>query len=240
MKKKFNGYTLAEVLITLAIVGVIAALVVPRLVNNTNNATISSSLARGVELTQNGMANIMMEAQNRSDEEIAPANLASIELRDILGGEDEDYITDGANLFASTMSFMGTEEVNNYNIDSIRNYAGGVLGNGMLTNTHAYKFKKANPVIIFQEVPAAGIADKDNDDIITRIFIDANGSSGPNRTGRDVFLFGLTNSGHMVPAGSAAYEEFDDNVTAGACDNQPGDGLACAARVMADKWNINY
>lgn len=47
MKKKY-GFTLAEVLITLGIVGVIAALTLPNLMNNTSTAQIGPKLAKGV------------------------------------------------------------------------------------------------------------------------------------------------------------------------------------------------
>ena len=246
MKKNLNGYTFIEVMICVAIVGVVAALVMPRVLNTTGNSVNATSVARAVELIQNGMSNIMQEAQNQSDEEIAVANLASIQLKDLFDNNNEAYLTDGANLFSETMGFMGTEEADDYSINDIRNYTGGALGNGMLTNTHAYKFKKTTPVIIYQEVPQANIANAEDDEVITRIFIDANGSKNPNQTGRDIFLFGLTNNGVLVPAGSQAYNEFDNTVAVNGCnpnnagEEQPGNGLACTARLMADKWTINY
>ena len=80
----------------------------------------------------------------------------------------------------------------------------------------------------------------DRDTIVARVIIDANGVAAPNRFGEDVFLFGLTNNGTLIPAGSKQYNDFDDNVAVDACADTAGDGLACAARVMADKWEIKY
>ena len=45
MKKK-DGFTLAEILITLGIVGVVAAMTVPRLMNNTSTSQIGPKLAK--------------------------------------------------------------------------------------------------------------------------------------------------------------------------------------------------
>ena len=77
--------------------------------------------------------------------------------------------------------------------------------------------------------------------IIAKVIIDANGAEQPNKFGEDVFLFGLTNRGVLIPAGSEKYHDFDNTVATGACSGDGvGDGTACAARVMADKWEIKY
>ena len=54
MKNK-KGFTLAEVLITLAIIGIVAAMVLPALFSNGKNAANSIALARAVELLQDGV-----------------------------------------------------------------------------------------------------------------------------------------------------------------------------------------
>ena len=247
MKKIFRGYTLAEVLICLAIVGIIAAMVLPSLISKAGKNVNANSVARTVELIQNGMANIMQMAQNRNEEGTAPANLASIQLSDIMEDGGDDYITDNDNLFALTMGIMGTEEVEDYNVNNIRDYSGNELEDDLLSDVYTYKFKKVNSVIIFQGITGNRIVNAEDNDVITRIIIDANGPDTPNRVGQDVFLFGLTNSGHMVPAGSDAYNDnifneaivlYQDN-NAGCLDNITT-GLPCAARLMADGWHINY
>ena len=242
MKNTLKGYTLAEILVTLAIVGVVAALVLPHLLGNATSKANEGAVKRAVELMQNGITNIMQEAQNRSEDGSMPANLASIQLDDIQENGGNAYLTDDDNLFSETMALMGTEEVADYTINNIRNYSGNALEGGMLSNTHAYKFKKATPVIIFQNVSANGIANAEDDEVITRIFIDANGSTAPNEVGRDVYLFGLTNSGLMVPAGTDAYNNniINDNIAlydaqAGGCISNITDGLSCAAKIMMEK-----
>ena len=107
MKK---GYTLMEILVTLAIVGVIAALVLPALLARVGNATIGEGLARGVELVQQGTTNIKMEAQNNSDEGTAFENLASIRKSDI-GLDGDNYITDDNSFYNDTKSFFAMEDV---------------------------------------------------------------------------------------------------------------------------------
>ena len=96
-------------------------------------------------------------------------------------------------------------------------------------------------VVMFQNVTNNDIVNADNDTIISKVLIDANGVAGPNRFGKDVFLFGLTNAGTLIPAGSEQYNDFDNTIATGACSGASvGDGTACAARVMADKWEVKY
>ena len=247
MRKIFKGYTLAEVLVCVAIVGICAALVAPALFNNTRSAVNINSVARAVELVQNGMVNIMQTAQNNSDDDAAPANLASIQLSDLFEDGGDDYITDDDNLFSETMAYMNIERAEDYNINNIIDYSGDEIGGEAFADMLAYRFKKNNAYIIVQSTTQDGIADAADDDVITRILIDANGPAAPNQIGRDVFLFGLANNGQMVPAGSEAYnnnlfaEELplytdEDN----GCMENITDGLPCAARIMADGWAMNY
>lgn len=243
MKEFYKGYTLAEVLVTIGIIGVVAALVAPGLVQNINKNKISAGLARGTELIQTGMTNILSTAQNNDNTGNAVSGLTAIQLKNILGEDADnadDYLTEGDNLFSQTNSFLGIEEDDNYVINNIKDYNGNNLAGTMLSNTTAFKFKKIKPVIIFQEIPAEKNIDAEEDEILTRIYIDANASESPNRIGQDIFLFGLTNRGTLIPAGTDKYNNFDNRVNAGDCDTQPNNGLACAARVMSDNWNIKY
>ena len=234
-----NGYTLAEVLITLAIVGVVAALALPALFRNIGSVTIGEGLARGVELVQQGTTNIKMEAQNNSDEGTAFENLASIRKSDI-GLDGDNYITDDNSFYNDTKSFFAMEDVT-YDVGSVKGYDDSDVNENLVSNFTAYKFNKVNVVVAFQNVTNDNIANAENDDIISRVLIDANGTAAPNRFGKDVFLFGLTNDGRLIPAGTNKYHDFDGNVAVGACDGDDiGNGIACAARVASDKWEVKY
>lgn len=234
-----NGFTLMEILISLGIVGVIAAVTVPSLVHSTSNKNMGNALARSVELIQQGFTNIKTEAQKNSEEGDAFENLSMIKKSD-LGLDGNAYITDDNSFYNDTQSFLGTEE-SNYDIGSIKNYSGSNVANNLTSGFTAYKFNKANTVVMFQNVTNNNIANAENDTIISKVLIDANGTGSPNRLGKDVFLFGLTNAGVLVPAGTEQYHDFDNTVTEGACSGASiGDGTACAARVMSDKWEIKY
>lgn len=61
MIKKKNAFTLAEVLITLAIIGVVAALTMPALTNNVGGAKIGPRLAKFVNIFETATQNLMSE-----------------------------------------------------------------------------------------------------------------------------------------------------------------------------------
>ena len=232
-----KGYTLAEVLICIAIVGVVAALTLPKLVNKTNKSTLGATLARTVELTQIGMTNIIQEANRNSEDGNAVVGLSAIQKKDI-GLDGEDYIMDDDNYGSLLRGFFDSEDFDDYTIVNIKDYTGADINEAISADLNAFRFKKLNSAVIFQK--AQNLDNADRDTIVARVIIDANGVAAPNRFGEDVFLFGLTNSGTLIPAGSRQYFDFDNNVAVDACADTAGNGLACAARVMADKWELKY
>ena len=76
-----KGFTLAEVLVSMAIVGIVAALVMPALYNNSKKSAMGASLASSVELLQNGMKNIFTETTSRSDSGSIEIRIAKIRKR---------------------------------------------------------------------------------------------------------------------------------------------------------------
>ena len=242
MKKR--AFTLAETLVTLAIIGIVASLIMPSLRNSIGRDTKALSLARTVELFHNGIGEIFNEVQTKNMESTPPTELNAIQIKDIYNGGSEDYLTDGTNLMDEAQSLMGVEEVTDYNVNLIKNYLENEINGDYTKNVNTYRFKKLNSVVIFQEVPATGIDTASKDVVITRVLIDVNGNKAPNLLGNDVFLFGLTNNGHLIPAGAEAYNnnlfnETIDSYQTG-CNTTITTGASCTARVMADGWKINY
>lgn len=230
-----KGFTLAEVLITLGVIGLVAALTLPSMYNNYQKALIGKTLARSVELVEQGMLNIRQEAQLNSETGDTFETLSSIKKSD-LGLSGSSYITDSNAFYNSTKSFLGIEN-SDYDVTNISAFAGN-LDTNLKSLYNAYKFNKLNAIVAFQNKTGTTTS---NDSIISRVIIDANGAAKPNIFGKDVFIFGLTNSGTLIPAGTQKYADFDSKIPADGCSGSSvGNGTACAARVMADKWEIKY
>ena len=53
-----KGFTLAEILITVGIIGVLATITMPNLIIDVDKNTRGAAVARGVQLTETGIANV--------------------------------------------------------------------------------------------------------------------------------------------------------------------------------------
>lgn len=232
-----KAYTLTEMILCVGIVGIIAALTIPTLINNTNQSTLTAVLARTFELTQIGMTNIIQEANRNSEDGNPVTGLSAIQKKDI-GLDGDDYIMDDDNYGNLLRGYFDIDDFEGYATANIKDYTGADINEAISADLNAFRFKKLNSAVIFQK--AQNLDNANRDTIVARVIIDANGVAAPNRFGEDVFLFGLTNSGTLIPAGSRQYFDFDNNVEVDACADTAGNGLACAARVMADKWEIKY
>ena len=247
--KKLKAFTMLEAIVTVIIVGIVAALTLPTLSKNINNEINCSQLGKNINLIQNGIAEMMQYAQNKSEDATAIQNLGAIQVKDLFTNPPEgeslnSYMADGQRLFSITGGFLNVSEAINYDINAITDYSGNPVDENILSDCQTYQFNKNKAVIIFQSISNV-VENTDDNDVITRILIDTNGNATPNRIGNDIFLFGLTNSGHMVPAGSDAYNNniFGENINSYKEDCQNGEintGLSCSARVIADNWKIKY
>lgn len=243
MKNFHKGFTLGEILICLGIIGILAALSLPKLVTFREKTIIGTSLGRTVATLQNGFANLIQQTQDISDSNNPITTIDAIQIKDVFTEvpnslNENDYLIKDDFLFSKTKDLIGATVASDYDISRIKDYNGNSIDilNG---NIYAYRLSKLNSVIIYEGITEPEGNSGDNG-ILTRILIDANGIKEPNKLGRDVFLFGLSNDGHLVPAGSEEYADFDDSVTANGCSTDIGTGVACAARVMQDKWKIEY
>ncbi len=286
MKK---GFTVTEILITMGIVGIVAALAIPNMVSKINRSTVGISLARAVELTEEGFANMLSAARENvatlnasAGSDIDPASISTIssltinmfDLNNLQNG-DNSLIGDFGSLIPLIGSYIGADDItdNDEIIDyttelALANNAVNLFynPNHPIADPRFFKFKKINAYLIFDR------QDRFNDDRITgdpnlvirRIYIDANGAAAPNEPGKDIFLFGLTDSGHLVPAGSVAYgarRDSNNNIVFNnifrediqmMCGGSSiptqnlfindlmGALLSCTTRVVEDGWRVNY
>ena len=95
-RKNKSGFTLAEVLVTLAVIGIVAALAVPSLLNNTNNSQYKTGLKKSVALlNQTLQLKIARDGQDASASTTAPQlmNFFANEMRVIRTGANNDFYT---------------------------------------------------------------------------------------------------------------------------------------------------
>ena len=75
-------------------------------------------------------------------------------------------------------------------------------------------------------------SETEDNSIVIGFLIDTNGyKNNPNMYGKDVFRYGITNSGKLVPEGQSEQTCADGNIT---------NGLSCTARIVKDGYKIRY
>lgn len=178
MKK---GFTLAEVLITLGIIGIVAALTIPNLIANYNAKAYDTRIKEAYSIIQNANGLIISE-------QIDPYNYYnnSIKGSAILDEQAKDYakLMKGATLCDTTKStkcrrtYTNLADQATQHIGPISNKISIILPNGMIMWFGFYHW----------------------------IFIDINGFEKPNRTGYDLHVFKINEKNSILPVSAPAHD----------------------------------
>ena len=193
LKKKF-GFTLAEILIAMTIIGTIFILSVPVLQNSTNEREKHSQLMKLYPIMDNMIHLIVLDY-------IKPENVPFGEVdeygNDIFSTKMVEKLRIGEDCQNTSTSDQGCwakETFNgiNFNTDSSFYKMRLVDGTSLAIKT----FKKCNT--------AQTIDDKKFDNVCAVIYIDINSFDPPNEWGKDAFCFIYNKQGDFKPASSAA------------------------------------
>lgn len=213
--KQEQAFTLAEVLITLGIIGVVAALTLPSLINRTKNRELHTAFLKTYsELNQ-------VAQKYYADNEISVTE-ANIDSHSNLSSQIMTEYYKGATKL--TNGGMGTkDEEGNYKaFYSIRTlnghkYSGGENSQGsnssFICDNSPFYLTASGAVIIFND-NATG---KDQTGPV--VCVDVNGQKAPNRYGMDYFLFAFTKDGKVVPMGDTNQTSIGTVATNGSAGN---------------------
>lgn len=207
------AFTLAEVLITLVIIGVVAAISVPSLMNNLDNNQYRSALKKNFSVFSQAfrLAYGYQFYDNYLDWDYAHAN---------------SFTQD---VYQNLRQYMNINKACGRVFENNECFAPAKAKNGKpakyFTETgfapnfaHLYTFTLIDGTSVALDVwykesikQFAGVEKNlivESDNLI--ILIDVNGPKGPNMVGKDVHFFVLTNKG-LVPAGSDDKSKYCDN-----------------------------
>jgi len=213
--KKF-GFTLAEVLITLGIIGVVAALTAPALTKNTGQAKIGPALAKFVN-TFEVAAESLMNDENAD-------KLSSIATTDAgLGNAFAKYIVMAP--YSDTVQYV----------------APNGSGSAQTMSGAKYQLKDGSIVAISYYYPQV-LDYSSYKGVCGRIIYDINGNkAGKNRAGKDVFAFYIDNSGVLIPQGSNAEKYVRGSKgTCSPSSSSYTDGLNCTGAIADNGWKAEY
>lgn len=220
-----NGFTLAEVLITLGIIGVVAAMTLPALIQNTQNKELEAGLKKGAsEISQ---ALNMYQAEN--GEPIVANNLGSHELKSEMMKyfkvlQDCGYGFNDAD----------TACIKNYN-DADRNST--TYKNFTGTNTVDLKMFDDGQFVLTSGaiILINNVVDIYNSKDIY-ISIDVNGyNKRPNRLGQDLFMFQLDDKGKLIPMGAVGTKFYSEtDAYCSKTSTNLNNGAGCTYKALSD------
>ena len=221
--KKFRGFTLAEVLITLVIVGVIASMTIPTLMNNTNKQEYVSRLKKTYS--------IMAQATNRI---IAEEGNPRGDIGGWATSTEAVYNMYKKHLSLSKDCGSGADCFEKMTSDN--NFYKKLNGNSyysasFTTNDQFYKVITADgaQILFAFNYPDCAYTTFNANNVCNEMRIDINGEKKPNQWGKDLFIFVLKEDG-LHPVGC------DDNSSD--C-HKSGNGYTCACKVLKE-GAINY
>ncbi|MCD8023998.1 MAG: type II secretion system GspH family protein [Candidatus Gastranaerophilales bacterium] len=244
MKK---GFTLAEVIITLAIIGIVAAITIPTVISQQEKQAAVAQLKVAYSIVSQIVNKNWEENSSIADWDL---NLDETTLgrtyvrpyvtytRECTKMEDGCFETDG---------FYGYYDLRGDKITTSVPYS-LILNNGMILGVNLVSYGKAR---------------------LVSFIVDINGHKKPNKMGRDIFSFYIYNSNISFCQDAERYED-KDGLYIGGYDNcgpphvfytreellgtgvlrscskkgyngggtRPGVGTACAAVIMQDGWQI--
>ena len=209
--KKFKGFTLAETLITLTILGVIAAATIPGLVMHMQK----SETVTGMKKAYSTLSNAITKFDNenyvtgyvkfwKTDDELFEGITKQINTEKICEKDTEGCFTD------KPLKALNNSSIEAYN---------GKDYTFRATDGICYQFS-----IGADAAATMGISPDDITKAIGTFAADVNGDTGPNKIGRDIFFYVFVEGKGIVPAGYYNHSDCTPD----------GQGYGCAGRLMQE------
>lgn len=220
MKKAF---TLAEVLITLGIIGVVAAMTLPTLVNNTEKKELDAQLKKSYSVLQNAINRMNYE----EGETVIPANSSSaslaLKLKKYLKLSKDCGLSDCEGKY-------GTDENGdlafNYS-DHYRTYNNAVKMNNSTLDDGQFILTDS----MFIMVECSGTPPNR-----LLVSVDVNGyNKKPNRWGHDLFTFQINKNGKFLPAGAEGTSFKTKSQYCSKDSTSVWNGIGCTYYALTDK-----
>lgn len=247
-KIKLKAFTLAEVLITLGIIGVVAAITIPTLINNYQKTQYVTALRK----TYAEFNQVLLQITNDYG---CNGDLACTGLFDL----NTTYTSLGRVLtkyFKIIKNCETTADQGCFPANTNDNFDGSASTNQQFDSASYYEFITMDGVSI-------GIINRANncqDDwgthvignmsqVCADVYIDVTGPKGPNNMGRDTFIFYITNGKGPVlyPQGGVDDNNYGrgnywwNNSGNNRCSNPNKKyGYYCPGRIMEKSWEMDY
>ena len=233
-----KAFTLAEILINLGIIGVVAAITIPGLM------TAYRRIAYPIQLK--AIYSKLLVAQKTLNDEYG--NPEDWTFTNYVTDSDDRYNLEIFKRYATELSAISTRDRGNYdyfenglspsaillNGQPAKNISGWASGAYLFEGHHCRSMQLKNGAVIVmyfaQGTAGAVMWPLIKKKMYAAFLIDINGAAKPNIVGRDIFAFGLK-------GGSTSIVPYMDDTSD--CNKQ-GAGLSCSRKIIQDEWKMNY
>ena len=217
---KQNGFTLAEILITIGIIGVIAAITLPVLIADKRAKELETALKKNASVLQQTISMVMLN----DGIEPSPQNLAYRELKNKIKPylnvlKDCGYGTEFGSCVPNTRQEANKDAKNTYKTyNKSRNVD--------------YIFFDDGQLLIFD---GSLLLLENADYSRTYISVDVNGyTKGPNVWGQDLFTFAFTKTGKFLPMGAIGTDYADDKSYCSTTSTSSLNGIGCTYKALTE------
>ena len=191
LKKKLAAFTLAEVLITLGIIGVVVAITLPTLINRTQNKQLQTAFKKAYS--------VQAQALLYTKQSLGLENLVSIFAVYDEGNKVYPFKTQFIDEYYKYLKVSADCEYN----DTVRNY-----------NNTADAYIDFGTYEPEKQLPDSSCASVNVNGFSIWVTVDVNGAKkGPNRLGHDIFVFEVDSKDRLTPVKTTRIysdEELED------------------------------
>lgn len=221
-----RAFTMAEVLITIGIIGVVAAMTIPGVIAGYQRAKTANQLKKVYSVMQQALQRAEVDHEHVEFWDFS--TLSIYRFADIYIKPYYQILTDydDANFPLGYHTYCPDGEICDH-YGAFNSSSRIVLSDGTLLAFHT------------------SIINNGRTGVIT-VIVDINGFQKPNRYGRDIFMFAMEPSKGVLPYGMGTITDLGNSETYHtrnyllngehrSCQN---DGVFCAAIIMMDNWEI--
>lgn len=238
------AFTLAEILITVGIIGIVAAITISTLMNNFKKNEYASALKNSFAQT-NQVLSLMAQDHGCVDDLKCTGLFDNGVSNDTLGKEFVKYFKILKDCGATTNQKCWADKINNF-------YDGSSTSILYINANNHYKFVTIDGVSYAIHNYGKNCDQDWGNSVVpymqqtcAELIIDVNGVKGPNCKGRDAFWFYITNKkgARLYPTGGRG-----DNISGWWKNANPvrcsaggtKNGYYCSGRLIEENWVMNY
>lgn len=217
-----KALTLAEIMLVMFIIGIVAMETIPSLVNNFRNSTYTAGVKAAFSMLSQAHRGL-----------IADYGSTKAALAECSSDEDEDCFKDIIKQYFSYLKECADEEDGCF-AETVYGLNGSDItyNNRIIANTNpGLILKNGMTMEIDLDSRTCNGTSPKLEDACAEFVVDVNGFNGPNTAGRDIYNFQMKEN-NIVPLGTGEWD-YD-----GTC-NTSSTGLGCAAYIMTN-GTIDY